>query len=149
MDYPPSLMMRMLQTQNEKDLEQLHRSMMIWYCLSCEMCAARCPQNVSVAAINDYLRQDSYRKKMVNKGARKIVAFHKSFLDSIKYTGRLYEVGLIASYKMRSGSFLQDLLTAPGLFLKGKLSLFPHPVKNRRSIKNIFKKTANAHPEEK
>ena len=148
MEYPPSLMMRMLQTGDESDREALLRSLMIWYCVSCETCATRCPQEVSVANIADFLRQESYRKKMVHKGARNIVAFHKTFLDSIKYTGRLYEVGLIAGYKMRSGKLLQDLLAAPGLFLRGKLSLFPHPVKNRKALRRIFKKTEIQSPEE-
>ncbi len=142
MDFPPSLIIRMLQTGNESDRNAVLNSMSIWLCLSCEMCASRCPQKVSIAAVTDFLRQESVKLKMVNPGAKKILAFHRSFLDSIKYTGRLYEVGLIGLYKLRTRDLLQDLLTAPVLFLKGKLSLFPHSVKDRKGIKAIFKKTS-------
>ena len=141
MDFPPSMIIRMLQTEREDDRKAVLSSMSIWLCISCEMCASRCPQKVSIAAVTDFLREESVQLKMVNPGAKKILAFHKSFLDSIKYTGRLYEVGLVALYKLRTRDLLQDLLTAPGLFFKGKLSPFPHMVKDRSGIKNIFKKT--------
>lgn len=141
MDFPPSMILRMLQTEREDDRKTVLRSMSIWLCLSCEMCASRCPQKVSIAAVTDFLREESLRLKMVNPGAKKILAFHRSFLDSIKYTGRLYEVGLIGLYKLRTGDLFQDLLTAPGLFLKGKLSLFPHSIKDRSAMKSIFKKS--------
>ncbi len=148
MDFPPSMILRMLQTEREDDREAVLRSMSIWLCLSCEMCASRCPQKVSIAAVTDFLRQESVQLKMVNPGAKKILAFHKSFLDSIKHTGRLYEVGLIGIYKLRTRDFFQDLLTAPGLFLKGKLSIFPHSVKDRSGVKKIFKKTLAAKRED-
>ena len=142
MDFPPSMILRMLQTEREDDRKAVLSSMSIWLCISCEMCASRCPQKVSIAAITDFLREESVQLEMVNPGAKKILAFHKSFLDSIKYTGRLYEVGLVGLYKLRTRDLLQDLLTAPGLFFKGKLPVFPHMVKDRSGIKNIFKKTA-------
>lgn len=141
MDFPPSMIIRMLQTGDEADRNTVLRSMSIWLCLSCEMCASRCPQKVSIATVTDFLRQESVKHKMVNPGAKKILAFHRSFLDSIKHTGRLYEVGLIGLYKLRTRDFFQDLLTAPVLFMKGKLSLFPHSVQNRKGVKSIFKNT--------
>lgn len=141
MDFPPSMIIRMLQTGDENDRNAVLRSMSIWLCLSCEMCASRCPQKVSIAAVTDFLRQESVKQNMVNPGAKKILAFHRSFLDSIKHTGRLYEVGLIGLYKLRTRDLFQDLLTAPVLFLKGKLSIFPHSVKDRKGVKNIFKNT--------
>lgn len=141
MDYPPSQIMRMLQIGTPAMDEAILRSHTIWLCLSCETCYARCPQEIDIPVMMDYLRGESMRKRMTNPKARDIISFHKSFLDSIRYTGRLYEVGLVADYKLRSRHFMQDLLLAPRMFLKGKLGLLPHRVKNRRNLARIFRKT--------
>jgi heterodisulfide reductase subunit C len=95
----------------------------------------------------DYLRSESLRLDMVNPKAKDILSFHKAFLDSVKATGRLYEVGLIAGYKIRSWHFLQDVTSAPSLYFKGKLKLLPHFVDNRQQISKIFDKFYN-NPEE-
>lgn len=52
------------------------------------------------------------------------MAFHRAFLDSVKYTGRLYEVGLIAD-SGRTMRLAQDLPLVPDMLAKGKLSLLP------------------------
>ena len=138
MDYPPSLVMRMLQTDDPKHYEKLLRSMSIWLCVSCEMCLTRCPMEIDIPTIMDNLRQKSYKAKKTNPQAKKIIAFHKSFLDSINATGRLYEMGLIVDYKMRTGAMMQDVLIAPKMFVKGKLNPVPEFIKGRKKIAAIF-----------
>ena len=73
---------------------------------------------------------------------RAILAFHRAFLDSIRTTGRLFEVGLVADYKLRSGHLLKDVALAPKMYLKGKLGLLPHLIKGRDAMKRIFARTA-------
>jgi heterodisulfide reductase subunit C len=141
MDYPPSLVLRMLQTEDPVHLDKLLRSMSIWLCVSCEMCLTRCPMEIDIPTLMDYLRQWSVKDKKTNHKAKKIIAFHKSFLDSINYTGRLYEVGLIVDYKMRSGALMQDVATAPKMLVKGKLSLIPELIQGRKKVAAIFKRT--------
>lgn len=141
MEYPPSLVLRMLQTNDDKLREKLHRSMTIWLCVNCEMCLTRCPMEIDIPQMMDYLRQQSMDAKLTNPKAKNIISFHKSFLDSIEYTGRLYEVGLVADYKLRSGEMLQDVGVAPKMFLKGKLSLIPEIIEGRKSIGAIFNLT--------
>jgi heterodisulfide reductase subunit C len=58
-------------------------------------------------------------------------------------TGRLYEVGLIAGYKLRTGHMLQDVGIAPTMFMKGLLNPFPHFIKNKAAIARMFEKTLN------
>jgi heterodisulfide reductase subunit C len=89
----------------------------------------------------DFLRQESLHQKKTHPSARDIISFHKSFLDSIKYTGRLYEMGTIADYKMRTFHFLKDLMVAPKLLYHGKLPPFPHIIKDTSMISKIFKKS--------
>ncbi len=140
MEYPPSLVMRMLQTEDPLHVEKLLKSMTIWLCVSCEMCLTRCPMEIDIPSLMDYMRQKSYRAKKTNPQAKKIIAFHKSFLDSINYTGRLYEMGLIVDYKMRTGAMMQDVAIAPKMFVKGKLNPIPEFIKGRKKIAAIFNK---------
>jgi heterodisulfide reductase subunit C2 len=141
MDFAPSMVMRMLQTGDEAEAEKLLRSMSIWLCVTCEMCVARCPMEIDIPKVMDFLRQKSLNENKANPRARKIIAFHKSFLDSINFTGRLYEMGLIVDYKMRTGDLLQDVTVAPKMFLKGKLNPFPELIKGRKNMSEIFKRT--------
>jgi heterodisulfide reductase subunit C2 len=137
MDYPPSQLMRMIQVRLPAFDKKVLCSYTIWLCLSCETCIARCPQEVDIPMIMDYLRSESMRLNLVHPKAKDTVAFHKSFLDSIRYTGRLYEIGLMADYKARSKHLFQDMLIFPRLFLAGKLSIFPHTIKNRKGFSRI------------
>ena len=141
MDYPPSLVLRMLQTDEPDQLNKVLKSMSIWLCVSCEMCVTRCPMEIDIPTLMDYLRQKSVQAKMTHPKAKKIIAFHRSFLDSINYTGRLYEVGLIVDYKMRTGAMMQDVATAPKMLIKGKLSLIPELIRGRKKVAAIFTKT--------
>jgi Heterodisulfide reductase, subunit C len=141
MDYTPSMVMRMLQTGDNAEDEKLLRSMSIWLCVTCEMCVTRCPMEIDIPKMMDFLRQKSLSEDKTHPKARKIIAFHKSFLDSINFTGRLYEMGLILDYKMRTGDLMQDVTVAPKMFLKGKLNLFPELIKGRKKMSEIFKNT--------
>ena len=141
MDYPPSLVLRMLQTEDPAEKEKVLNSMSIWLCVSCEMCVQRCPMEIDIPKLMDFLRQKSIAEKKQHPKARKIIAFHRAFLDSINTTGRLYEVGLVVDYKLRSGSYMQDVSVAPKMYMKGKLNLIPEMIKNRKKMSEIFGKT--------
>ena len=139
MDYTPSMVMRMLQTGQDIEAEKILHSMSIWLCVTCEMCVTRCPMEIDIPKMMDFLRQKSLSEVKMNPKARKIIAFHKSFLDSINFTGRLYEMGLIVDYKMRTGDLMQDVAVAPKMFFKGKLNPIPELIKGRKNMSEIFK----------
>jgi len=141
MDFPPSVIMRMLQTGNPELEEKVLRSFSIWVCLTCEMCFARCPMSIDIPKVMDFLREKSLKEKKANTKAKEIVAFHRSFLDSIRYTGRLYEIGLFAGYKARTLKILDDMDLAPKMIKRGKLNIFPELIKDRSGIASIFRKT--------
>ena len=143
MDIPPSQLLHLVQLGLPEFDEQALKSLTIWLCLACETCVTRCPKEVDLPKIMDFLRQESMRRGLVNPAAKNIIAFHKAFLDSIQYTGRLYEAGMTADYKERNPmSAMQDMMTAPKLFMKGKINPFPHMIKGRKAIARIFEKAA-------
>jgi len=147
MDYAPNQILRLLQLGLPGMEEEILRSLSIWLCLTCETCAARCPQEVELPKIMDYLRQQSLQRGLVHPKARDILAFHEAFLDSIRKNGRLHEVGLISAYKLRTFHLLQDVLVAPKLLARGKLSLLPHGIAGKADVARIFAKCAAADAE--
>lgn len=149
MDYPPSQLLRMLQVDTPEMEEKVLRSMTIWLCLTCETCIARCPQEVELPKVMDFLRQESVRLGLVNPKAKDIIGFHKAFLDSIQMTGRLYEMGLIVDYKARSRHLFQDVLLAPWMIAKGKLHAVPERIKNKAQMSRIFSQTIKKKEEPK
>jgi heterodisulfide reductase subunit C len=145
MDLPPSQIMHLLQLREFPEFAEMAlRSHTIWLCLTCEICYCRCPMELDIPKVMDALRHESLAGKKVNPRARDIIAFHRAFLDSVRYTGRLFEMGQVVDYKLRSGHFLQDLLQAPWMFLVGKLHLLPERVRDRRLLGRIFARTARA-----
>jgi heterodisulfide reductase subunit C len=141
MEYPPSYIMRMLQTGDPELEEKILRSFTIWVCLTCEMCFARCPMSIDIPQMMDFLRQKSLKEKKVHPDAKRILSFHKSFLDSIKFTGRLYEIGLLMDYKARTMKVMQDMSLAPKMLSRGKLNIFPEMIKGRSAIAGIFNRS--------
>jgi heterodisulfide reductase subunit C len=143
MDFTSSAVLRLLQIERPEADRALLGSEAIWLCASCEMCVSRCPMQVDIPRLMDFLRQRSLAEGLHNRrAARNIAAFHRSFLDMIRLTGRSYEVGLVAGYKLRSGKLLQDLTVAPAMFLKGKLALLPEMIRDRGAMRRIFRKCA-------
>ena len=143
MDLPPSMVLRLLQTEDPANEEKVLRSHSIWLCVTCEMCLSRCPMEIDIPSMMDFLRQRSIKEKKVNPKAKNIIAFHKSFLNSIRFTGRLFELGLIIDYKRQSLNMFQDIALAPKMISRGKLHFIPNMIKDRAHLSRIFKKTSN------
>jgi heterodisulfide reductase subunit C len=76
-----------------------------------------------------------------------LAAFHRSFLDQVRLTGRLFELGLMAEYKLRSGALFADVTAAPGMVSRGKLGFVPHPIKGVKEVRRIFDACERANQE--
>ena len=140
MDIMQNQILRILQAEMPGYENKVLSSLSIWLCLACDTCYSRCPQEVLLSKIMDFLRQESIRQNKVNPKAKDILSFHKAFLDSVKLNGKLHEVGLTIDYKLRSLNLMQDVMLAPSMAAKGKLAVFPHQVQNTKEIAKIFKR---------
>lgn len=143
MDYPPSYIMRLLQTGTPENYQKVLKSKSIWVCLNCENCYQRCPQSIDIPSVMDALRCESLEKGLAHPQAKKIIAFHRAFLSQIKNTGRLWEVGMEAEYKMRTLDLFQDVDKVPSMLSKGKLHILPEKMEGKKSVKKIFEQTVN------
>ncbi|HPS65248.1 MAG TPA: 4Fe-4S dicluster domain-containing protein [Ignavibacteria bacterium] len=137
MDVSPNQVVRLVQLGM---LEEALKTKTIWLCAGCLTCSSRCPKEFELAKFMDGMREIALRHG-VKPSEKNLVKFHKSFLRQIKYTGRAYELGLIADYKMTSFDMMSDVDLAPGMILKGKLGFLPHTVKDRKAVINIFDKS--------
>jgi heterodisulfide reductase subunit C len=139
MDYLPAQIIRMV---NLGMKEQVLGCGTIWVCASCETCTTRCPNDIDIAHVMDTLREMSIRegKAGPEKNLRK---FHESFLSAIKTWGRVHELQMIGTYKLKTLRFLEDADIGMEMFKRGKIKLIPEPIKGRKAVKKIFKKTCN------
>jgi len=144
MDVPPSSILRLLQLGFSELDDTALGALSIWLCLTCETCVARCPQEVDLPRVMDFLRQESVRRGRIHPKAGDVLAFHRSFLDSIRLGGRLHEASLIGLYKLRTGHLLQDVGAVPSMLKRGKLRLLPPRIRGRRAVARIMRRAMAA-----
>jgi len=116
--------------------ERLFADPSIWLCLTCETCSTRCPNEVEPARVIDAVRELALRADV--QPPRPVRAFHASFLKQIRRSGRVFEFGLIAGYKLRSGQLFADVTAAPGMLKRGKLALTPRRIAGVEDVRRIF-----------
>ena len=135
-DIKPHELVRLVQL-GERD--EVLSSRMIWECTSCQTCVTRCPHAVELPAIVDALRRLSRDAKKVTPDSA-VPVFNDLFLTAVRRMGRVYELGLMAAFKLRTRSFFQDAGKLPAMLRKGKLALRPVFVRGRSERAQTFRR---------
>jgi heterodisulfide reductase subunit C len=136
MDLLPSQVMRLVQLSAESEVLE---SQAIWLCASCEACTTRCPQGIDIAGVMDVLRMLAVERKAALPDGRGR-QFNRSFLGSVRRHGRVFEAGMLAMYKLRSGDLFTDVGKLPRMIAKGKISFFPRRGGNAKEVREVFKR---------
>jgi heterodisulfide reductase subunit C len=123
----------------------------IWVCSSCETCTTRCPNNIDIAGVMDWLKEEAIKS---GQGSCQpgVTRFHQSFLDTVRLAGgRLSEPLLLGLYQWRrggivgelkSGALVADLRMAWELARRRRLvPRLPHRLKGVKEIKAMFKES--------
>ena len=131
-DLKPHEVVRLIQFDQREDALA---SRFIWECTSCQTCTTRCPQKVDIAALNDELR-------ILSRAAGRVPVFNEAFLSSVRSRGRVYELGLMVAYKLRTGRFMEDADKAPVMLSKGKLPLVGPRVGGGAERKAMFRRAS-------
>jgi heterodisulfide reductase subunit C len=134
---PPSEIIRRLQLHAGEDLLD---SDLIWTCVSCETCFARCPMGIDTVSVMDALRALAMERKSAAPDGN-VPLFNRAFLKTVEIFGRTYDLGLMAAYKIGTGSYFRDMDKIPLMMQKKKLALLPSWGADRKTVKRIFKKT--------
>jgi len=147
MDFLPHEIIRLSGLGQE---EMVLGSKTIWVCSACETCTTRCPNDIDIAGVMDFLKERSVRSgRLVSQ--KSVLAFHKAFLEDVRLSGgRLNESLLLGLYMLRSGEGLrkfktgglkEDVKLGLQMFKKGRLSVKPpQKVQVLDEIKNLFEK---------
>lgn len=136
MDYPPSTIHRLLQLGLA---DEVLSSRAIWLCAGCEVCGARCPNEIDIAKVMDALKQLAERKG-IKGGENRVRVMHRVFLSGVGKRGRMHELSLIRDMRLKSGGLFKDMKLGIQMFRKGKLSIFPDKVKNKKPVKQLYAK---------
>jgi heterodisulfide reductase subunit C len=137
-DLKPHEVVRMVQMDQR---EAVLASRFIWECTSCQTCSTRCPQQVDPAAMNDALRAMSRAARKISAGTA-VPAFNDIFLDAVRRRGRIYEMGLMVRFKLRTRRLFEDIGKTPMMLLKRKLPLMGTHVGGRAGRKAMFRRAA-------
>jgi heterodisulfide reductase subunit C2 len=135
---PPSEIIRRLQLGAGDELLQTD---LIWTCLSCETCYARCPNRINFTAVIDVLKSLAVEKG-VARPEGDAPLFNRVFLDTVKSYGRAYDLKAIAVYKLGTGTLKQDMDKFPAMLKKGKMAILPPSGADKETVRRIFKKAA-------
>ena len=137
---PPSEMMRRLHLGMGDELLDTD---LVWMCVSCETCSARCPMGIDVAAVMDALRKLAVEHKAARPEGNPPL-FNRAFLKTVQVFGRTYDMAMITAYKLGSRKFMADTEKFPTMIKKGKIALLPPHGADRKTVRRIFKKTKEA-----
>lgn len=134
-DHRPHDVLRMVALDQR---EKLLASESLWLCVGCETCTARCPNDCDPAGVIDALKAMAV-EQMPAGLPKPFSAFHHAFLDQITAHGRISELGMMVSYKLRSGALFADATAGPGMVQRGKLHLMPPRIAGVEEVRAIFK----------
>lgn len=133
---PPSEIVRRLHLGAGNELLETD---LVWLCLSCGTCYARCPMKINIASVIDALRTLA-----LGKGASRpngdMPLFNREFLKTVKGYGRSYDLSTIIGYKIGTMTFMKDIDKFPAMLKKGKIALLPPSGADKKMVKRIFSK---------
>jgi heterodisulfide reductase subunit C len=136
MDVLSSQIMRLIHLGAVQDVLE---SRSIWTCASCEACTTRCPMGIDIAGVMDILRMLAIEQKVAVPDGRG-EAWNRSFLNSVRRHGRVFEMGALMAYKLRSRDFFSDVDKGPKMLVRKKLSFWPNKSGAVGEVKEIFKR---------
>jgi heterodisulfide reductase subunit C len=111
--------------------EEIFKANTCWICASCYTCSVRCPNDINIAGVMDYFRQESEGRELP-RSEEDVRAFHRSFLKSVRRHGRASELGIVLLFK--------DMGLGMRMFGKGKLKILPKNIKGRKEVRELFDK---------
>lgn len=133
-DWLPNQIMRALQLgQEDIALE----SQTPWLCASCQTCTTRCPQDLDITAIMEFLTREALDRGITPQ-VKEVKVFNEAFMREVRLWGRAYEPGLMAEMKLRNiQSLFDDLDLYAQMLRKMKIAFLPSPARQPRKIKPI------------
>jgi len=145
MDYEPHQVIRMVQLGLRQEIA---RASTIWVCASCETCFTRCPHEIDIPKLMDYLKQLVLSQEdKPAEGA--VAAFHQVFLENIRRFGRVNEAFLMGAYQLKSAKtekridakeMTSNLKLGIAMLKRGRLGFIPKKTRAKEAVRKLFEK---------
>ncbi|UCG27524.1 MAG: 4Fe-4S dicluster domain-containing protein [Bacteroidales bacterium] len=135
MDYPPRKIFAMIR-EGMKDKVLL--SVTPWICASCYRCTVNCPAQIKITEVMYELKRICLKEQVISERTD-ANRFYSIFLNQIIKYGRSHELGLMIKFMMlhHPVNLLQQVPRGVRMMLSGSLSLFPHRIKNAKTLQKI------------
>ena len=141
-DWQPNQIMRALQLGQEDIALQSETP---WLCASCQTCTTRCPQDLDIAGIMEFLTREALERG-IKPAVTEVKIFNDAFMREVRIWGRAYEPGLMVEMKLRDpGSMFDDVDLYTRMLKKMKVSFIPsfgHPPRNVKPVPNAVNSVA-------
>jgi heterodisulfide reductase subunit C len=99
--------------------------------------------DIDIASVMDTLRMMAVERG-VPVANNQSVAFGKAFLNSVSRFGRVFELGTVIHYKLRTLDLFSDIDKAISMISKGKLSLTPNRSGGAPDARQVFQRSEEA-----
>ncbi len=109
-----------------------------WMCLSCYLCAVRCPQQIHIPDAMYALKSIAERERLAPE--RTGADFSRTFVDNIEHYGRSFEMGLVARHYLRHHPLRLPGLAPMGMAMlaKGRMGFVPQRIRGMTGLRAIL-----------
>ncbi len=109
-----------------------------WMCVSCYLCAVRCPQQIHIPDVMYALKAKATQEDRVPSHVAP--DFSKHFVEYIHAYGRSFEVGLVAKHYLRHYITRLPSMATSGMSMvaKGRMGFRPHKIKGVDGLNAIL-----------
>ena len=121
-------------------------SRLLWLCVGCGTCGARCPNRIATHEVIDRVRAMAVRRRTIDRRVKHLRTFHKLFLRQVRRYGRMHELSLAAGLKLRTLALFKDVCLAKRMFLRGKIPIRPHSFFGIHKVRSLFDKRPGGGP---
>ena len=135
----PNRFLRLVQLGQQ---ENVLANPLLWLCVGCGTCGARCPNRIATNEVIDQIRMLAKTSSVISPEVKDVRALHRMFLNQVRRFGRLHEFFLIAELKIRTRRFFKDLVLGWRMFRRGKIDILPHRLRGIPEVKHLFERRA-------
>ncbi len=121
MDFTPTQIIRMAILGMK---EEIFASKTIHLCSACNTCTTRCPMEIDVARTMDTMKEMSVESGF-EPAERNSVKFNDIFMNVVRARGRVNEPLLFGHYKMKTGTYFDDMEIGMDMIKKRKIKFSP------------------------
>ena len=70
-------------------------------------------------------------------------AFHEAFIKAIRTHGRVHELEMISRYKIKTGTFFEDMELGREMLAKGRIRFIPERIPGRKEVRRILDRSSS------